>query len=174
MSRFFANKVGASADDLIQQTFLGCVEARQRFAGAASFRTFLFAIAKNVLHNHYRAQRTRREDPDFSVSTVAQLQPSAGSLIAAKGDRRRLLEALRQIPLQSQLILELVYWERMRAVDIAAVVEAPVGTVRTRLRKARHQLAEALQRLEHSTEPLESTLHRLDDWAAAVREALGS
>ncbi|MEM6993966.1 MAG: sigma-70 family RNA polymerase sigma factor [Myxococcota bacterium] len=172
MSRFFANKVGEAADDLIQQTFLGCVEAKERFANAASFRTFLFAIAHNVLRNHYRAKRGAREDPDFSITAVAQLAPSAGSLLVAKGERRALLEGLRSIPLASQLILELVYWERMKAREVAAVVDAPEGTVRTRLRKAKHELATALQKLQRRTEPLESTVMRLSDWAEAVRTEL--
>lgn len=172
MSRFFANKAGEAADDLIQQTFLGCVEARGRFSGASSFRAFLFGIARNVLFNHYRTCRGRREDPDFSITSVAELAPSAGSLLAARGDHRMLLEALRQLPVHSQVILELVYWERMKATDIAVVVELPEGTVRSRLRKAKQELAQQMRRIQRRPEPLESTIARLDDWAQAIRASL--
>ena len=48
--RFFANKAGNEVDDLIQRTFLACVEGRDRFRGDASFRGYLFGVARNVLH----------------------------------------------------------------------------------------------------------------------------
>src|ERR1051325_6527963 len=52
--RFFANKVGAEADELVQQTFAASVVAAARFRGGSSFRTYLFAIAGNQLDNFLR------------------------------------------------------------------------------------------------------------------------
>ncbi len=169
LSRFFRNKGGDAADDLIQQTLLGCVEARARFAHASSFRTFLFGIARNVLFNHYRAKRTSGQAPDFGVSAIAELAPSATSVLAAVGRQRSLLEALRSIPLQFQVVLELSFWERLTAKEIGEVVDAPEGTVRTRLRRAKELLAKELRRIENLSIPLETTIHHLDDWAAEVR-----
>jgi RNA polymerase sigma-70 factor (ECF subfamily) len=54
LDRFFRNKVGAEAADLVQRTMLVCVESRDRFRGEASFRTDLFAIARNELRAHVR------------------------------------------------------------------------------------------------------------------------
>lgn len=170
LSRFFRNKAGDAADDLIQQTLLACLEARARFEGKASFRTFLFAIARNVLYSHYRGRSA--EPPDFSVSCIAELAPSAASMIAAAGRQRSLLEALRTIPLQFQIVLELAYWERLTAAEIGEVVGAPEGTVRTRLRRAKELVAKELRRIENLGLPLETTIHQLDDWAAAVRAEL--
>lgn len=172
LSRFFRNKAADRADDLIQQTLLGCVEARDRFAAASSFRTFLFGIGRNVLFNHYRALRGSQQDPDFSVSSVAQLAPSAPSIIAAKARRRSLLEGLRNIPVEFQLVLELSFWERMTAVEIGEIVGSPEGTVRTRLRRAKELLAKEIRRIEALGLPLESTIAQLDDWAAEVRHDL--
>ncbi|MEM6294131.1 MAG: RNA polymerase sigma factor [Myxococcota bacterium] len=169
LSRFFRNKAGDAADDLIQQTLLGCVEARDRFANASSFRTFLFGIARNVLFNHYRAKRSSPQEPDFGVSAIVELAPSATSMLAAVGRQRSLLEALRSIPLQFQVVLELSFWERLTAKEIGEVVDAPEGTVRTRLRRAKELLAKELRRIENLSIPLETTIHRLDDWAAEVR-----
>ena len=47
--RFFRTKAGEDADDLVQLTFLRCVEASERYRGDAGFRAFLFGIARNVL-----------------------------------------------------------------------------------------------------------------------------
>ncbi len=170
LSRFFRNKAGDAADDLIQQTLLGCVEARDRFKAASTFRTFLFGIARNVLFNHYRSQ-TSQTQPDFSVSSIAEVAPSVTSMIAAQGRQRSLLEGLRNIPLQSQVMLELVFWERLTAVEIGEIVGAPEGTVRTRLRRAKELLAKELRRLENLGLPLETTIHQLEDWAEGIRAA---
>lgn len=172
LSRFFANKAGDAADDLIQQTLLGCIEARERFRGASSFRTFLFAIARNVLFSHYRGSSKNAREIDTSVSSVAQLGPSPTTLLVAADRERALLEGLRCIPLRFQMVLELVFWERMTAAEVAEIVDAPEGTVRTRLRRAKELLAKELRRIEQLDLPLETTIHRLDDWADNVRAAL--
>lgn len=170
LSRFFRNKAGDGADDLIQKTLLACLEARTRFEGKSSFRTFLFAIARNTLYTHYRGRRN--EPPDFSVSSIAALAPSAPSILAAAGRQRSLLEALRSIPLEFQVVLELSFWERLTAAQIGEVIGAPEGTVRTRLRRAKELVAKEMRRIENLGLPLETTIHQLDDWAAAVRQQL--
>ena len=91
-------------------------------------------IARNTLYTHYRGRSA--EPPDFAVSSIAELAPSASSVLAAAGRQRTLLEALRSIPLQFQVVLELSFWERLTAAEIGEVVGAPEGTVRTRLRRA--------------------------------------
>lgn len=57
--RFFSSKADASEiSDLVQQTFLACVEAVESFEGHSSVRTYIFAIARHQLFRHYR-KRTR-------------------------------------------------------------------------------------------------------------------
>ncbi|MCR9160636.1 MAG: RNA polymerase sigma factor [Nannocystaceae bacterium] len=172
LSRFFHNKAGDAADDLIQRSLLACLEARERFEGKSSFRTFLFSIARNVLFDHYRARHRGPQAPDFGVSSIAEMAPSASSLIAAAGRQRSLLEALRSVPLQFQIVLELAYWERLTAAEIGEIVGAPEGTVRTRLRRAKELVGREMRRIEKLGIPLESTVAQLDDWAAEVRKGL--
>ena len=50
---FFASKLTIDVGDLVQRTFLGCVEARGRFRGECSFRTFLYAIARLELYGYF-------------------------------------------------------------------------------------------------------------------------
>jgi hypothetical protein len=70
-----------------------------------------------------------------------------------------LLQAMRKIPLESQMILELYYWENMTAKDIGDVLEIPEGTARTRIRRAK-QLLEA-QLGELATSPAVLQQHRV-------------
>jgi RNA polymerase sigma factor (sigma-70 family) len=172
VARFFRNKVADGIDDLIQRTFLACVEDRDRFRGDASFRTFLFAVAHNVLGKHYRSKRRHGDRIDFGVTSVHDLAPSPSVVIARHDEHRVLLQALRRIPLDHQIVLELYYWERMTAIEVGRVLEVPEGTARTRIRRAKQLLEEEMKRLVDDKALLESTLINLDTWAASLRDLL--
>lgn len=143
--RFFRTKAGPDADDLAQRTFLRCVEAAERFRGEASVKAFLFGIARNVLFEHIRAHlRESRVDPDFSVSSILDLHPRASTLAFRKAEERRLVEALQRQPLETQIVLELYYWEELSVDEVARVVDIPAGTVKSRLHRGRELLRQAL------------------------------
>ena len=166
--RFFRNKVRPDdVEDLIQRTFAGCVESRDRFRGDASFRTFLFAVARRQLYKHLRdrAVKESREAPDLGVSSVHALGMSPSSVMAARQEQGLLLEALQRISVDHQTMLELYYWEQMPGPEIAKVFDISPTTVRTRLFRARQALEAALDQLseEHRLGKIdiESTAHAL-------------
>jgi RNA polymerase sigma factor (sigma-70 family) len=142
--RFFRNKVGTELEDLVQQTFLACLEARSRYRGHASFKTYLLAIARNQLFTHY-SQRGRRA-LDTEMRSVRDLRSSPTAAMAKREDVRLLQAALQEIPLDFQIILELVFWEELDAVEIAAVLDVPVNTLYSRLHRAKLALRSKLQR----------------------------
>ena len=170
--RFFAAKVEDEVEDLIQRTFLALVESRGRFRGESSFRTFLFAVAHNILGRHYRSKRRGGEHLDFGAVSVSDLGPTPTALLARRDEEKALLAALRRIPIEHQVILELYFWERMKAAEIAAIMERPEGTIRTRIRRAKQLLEGAMLEIGASREVIESTISGLDRWAAQVREHL--
>jgi len=143
--RFFRNKVGFELEDLVQQTFLACVEARARYAGDASFKTFLLAIARNQLFTHYAKQQRRALD--FELTSVHDLRTSPSAVVARQEDERLLAEALRRVPLEAQVVLELVYWEGCDGGEVARVLEVPLNTAYSRLRRAKIALRERLTEL---------------------------
>lgn len=144
--RFFHNKVGADAEDLIQQTMMGCVQSRDNFRGDATFRSYLLRIARHKLYDFLRKRTKDRVDPDFGTTSVMDLG-SRLSVVAARGEAyAHVVLALRELPVDLQLVLELHYWEDMSAPEIAKVIDAPVGTVKTRIRRARQLLEERLVR----------------------------
>jgi RNA polymerase sigma factor (sigma-70 family) len=174
MYRFFVYKVDAQAEDLVQRTFLACIEARDRFAGQASFRTFLFAIARNELRYFFR-QLKRDEVLDFAVSSIAELQPSPSTLARHRGQTRLLMLALSAIPVDLQIALELHYLEGLTGPALATVLEVPEGTVRSRLHRAREQVAAKLKELgglvpSDDAAPTEGDYAR---WADAIRSCFG-
>lgn len=170
IERFFNNTVAAGdVDDLVQNTFIACAEARERFEGRSSFRTYLFAIAHNVLRSYYGSRTPRGRELDFQLTSVAELGLGQSTMLEHKRERRVLLEALRSIPLESQLLLQLRYWEELRTAELAQVLGVPRGTAVDRLRRAQAQLRQALERIDASPEVLESTLASINGWAASLR-----
>jgi RNA polymerase sigma-70 factor (ECF subfamily) len=175
IARFFMSKVGADGEDLVQATFLGLLDgALERFRDDASFRTFLFGIARKKLLEHLRNTIRDRERFDPQHATIAGLQRSASSVIDAHGQNKLLLAALRRLPIDTQLMLELHYWEDMRINDIARVLDLPASTIKTRMHRGRARLDEEMRALADSREQLETTLRGLDGWAQKLRSELES
>lgn len=171
--RFFANKAPSEVDDLIQRTFLACVEGRDRFRGEASFRGYLFGVARNVLRRYYRDKRYHDERFDPLVVSVHDLGPGPSLLVADKREQELLLHALRRLPMDHQITLELYYWENMSGSELAEVLEVPEGTVRGRIRRAKTLLEEALAELAESPQQLETTMANLEGWARGLRDKAG-
>lgn len=171
IDRFFRSKVGDDAGDLAQKTFLGCLEAVDRYRNEHNFRSWLFAIAYRQLCKHYRSRASEQARFDFGTVTAHDLDPTPSSVMARSQEDRLLLEALRQIPLDMQVALELHYWEQLSDAEIARALELPLGTVKSRIRRARLLLGERLDALAGSPELLESTLGNLEAWARQVRGA---
>ena len=175
IARFFRNKVDVDAPDLIQKTFLGCLESRERVRGDSSFRTYLFAVAHNVLRAYFR-ERRRGDEQDapggLDSDSRDEDSPSPSSVVANHQEQRLLLAALRRIPLDYQLVLELYYWEDMAAPELAQVLGLPEGTIRSRLRRAKEALADKMASLARSPELLKTTMSDLEKWVRSLRAQL--
>lgn len=172
--RFFVNKVGAEEQpDLIQRTFLACVEGRDRVQ-SDRFRNYLLGIAFRQLYKHYERRRGERARLDFATLSVMDLDTSPSQVAARKDEQRLLLAALRKIPLEYQVAIELVYWEGYTANRIAEVLDIPLGTAKTRIRRARQLVEEQLSALASSPSVLESTRMNLDGWAEQLRGLVGA
>lgn len=170
--RFFLSKLGGDVDDLVQATFLAGVEARDRIAHGSNVRAYLFGIAVRKLHDHLRRAYRQPEGADLSAQSLVDMGTGPSTAIVRRKEHRILLEALRRIPLDLQIAVELTYWEGLSSNDVGRILELPSGTVRTRLRRARELLAARMRELLGSGEPLESTIHDLERWAASLRDGL--
>lgn len=167
--RFFRNKSGTAVDDLVQRTLLGAYEGSERFRGDSSFRTFLFAIARNQLLIHLAKLRgVDRIQPERD--SVADTAPSPSSVVHRQRERAMVSQALRRLPVDHQILLELFYWEQHSGAELAEILNVPEGTVRTRLRRARQLLADEVASMQESTDPVLSASSDLDAWAKSLRD----
>ena len=173
LERFFANKIGSDPLDIIQETFLACVAGRDRLRSDQSFRSYLFSIAHNLLKRHYAREQRSEKTLDLSTLSSIDLSPGPSTMIGRCDEQRILLHALRRIPVESQIVLELTYWEGMTSQEIAEALEVPSGTVRTRLRRARALLDQALEKVTNDPELLEATRSGLEGWLTQIRAAHG-
>ena len=163
--RFFRNKAGDHADDLVQRTFLACAEGAATFRGQGSVRAYLFGIARNVLYEHLRGRaRDGRAEPDFRTSSLADLGPGVSTIAARRAEQRLLLSALQHVPVEMQVLLELYYWEELGIEELAQVLEAPAGTVKSRLHRARDLLRDAIEKVTATPEESRSVRDLLEAW----------
>ena len=169
--RYFRNKVPAAATrDLVQETFLACLEVRERFRHHSTFRAYLLGIAHHVMVDYLRSTSRDRDKLDVGELVLADLHLIGEDVIAAKRERRMLLRALRSLRFPLQVVLELRYWESMSDVQIAEVLDEPLGTIKTRLRAGRRALEDQLAQRSGSAEELRTTLDSLHRWASRVRQ----
>ncbi len=173
VSRFFSNKVSNDQGDLVQATFSACIEKVDQLQKAASFRSFLFGIARFELLHYYRRKSRRETELDAGQQSICDLDPSPSRIIAKHQEQRLLLEGLRRIPIDLQIVLELSYWEKLTSAEIADLLGIPEGTVKSRVRRARERLDSQLAEIADSAERLHSTVANLERWAAGLRDQAG-
>ena len=138
---------GASADDLTQETYLRAIGAIERFAGRSSARTWLLAIARRTVADHirYLKSRPRAADGADPGQLLDRTRPARGfedlvevtvMIAGLTGDQRE------------ALLLTQLFGLSYR--DAAAVCDCPVGTIRSRVARARDALL-ADPELDHLT-----------------------
>lgn len=142
--RFVAHLAGAAdADDLAQDTYLRAMRALPAFEGRSSARTWLLAIARHTVVDHLRVLARRPRSADLADWVAVADTVSAGA--AGRFDEQILLTRLiagldpdRREAFVATQVLGLSYGEA------AEVIGCPIGTIRSRVARARDDLAAAL------------------------------
>jgi RNA polymerase sigma-70 factor (ECF subfamily) len=163
ISGFFRTKAHTHADDLVQRTFLRCAEHLDRFKADGTVRAFLFGIARNVFYEFLREKKRHGPEPDFSTSSLCDLQPGAVTQLSRRAEDQLLLEALHRIPIELQIAIELYYWDELSIDELAVALDVPSGTVKSRLHRARALLRDAIDAVPGALDDERAKLHaRLD------------
>jgi RNA polymerase sigma-70 factor (ECF subfamily) len=143
------------AEDLVQDTVLKAFRSWQRFQPGTNIRSWLFTILRNTFINDYR--RRQREpipmdletaEPHASFRAVDDEDPE-GTFFSRIVDAK-VLEAIDRLPEDFREVLVLSDIENLPYAEIAEVLSIPVGTVKSRLFRARRQLQEVLY--DHAVE----------------------
>ena len=133
--RHLAGGDTALADDLAQETFVQAWRGLARFQNRSSFPTWLLGIA----HNHWRNARRKARTVPVEPEHLAALEPVPSS--APSSDLRHDLgRALRSLATEEQTALHLCYQQGLSHAEIAAILDWPLGTVKTHLNRGKEKL----------------------------------
>jgi RNA polymerase sigma factor (sigma-70 family) len=159
--RFFRGKVDDGAEDLVQQTFLALVRSASGVREASSFRAYVFTAARSKLYRHLSQHAAKIGPLDFGVDSIAALAPSPSSWAAEQEEQQVLHDALRRLPVDMQITLELYYLEGFEGDEVARIMDVPIGTVRSRLRRGLERLRREAESLTRSPAVLERSISQL-------------
>lgn len=128
------------ADDLVQETLLKALRHSDQLRDETTFDSWLFAILNNCWRDHFRRQR-ESEDID-NVVLIDEVTPS--HLAEQQNIVDKVRSAVATLPAGQCQVLTLVDLEGLSYQDVAEVLDIPIGTVMSRLCRARRALADRL------------------------------
>jgi RNA polymerase sigma factor (sigma-70 family) len=137
---YLSRRVGSLADDLVSETFLLAFRGRTGYTpGRAPVRAWLFGIATNLVRRHARDEERRYRAYGRAaghVESTTELGEVAGR-VDAQALRGELADALAALPREELDVLLLWTYPQLSYLEIADALAVPVGTVRSRLHRAR-------------------------------------
>lgn len=136
----------ADAEDAVQEAFIRVLRHRETLSEVRDHRVWLIRIVWNVVLDRKRRMKTRPETDD--VTELARVLPSDGlsaeQLAAAAEHHAHVLGCVDRLAAKEREVLQLAAFEELSSVEIAAVLGITESSVRSRLFRARNQLAELL------------------------------
>jgi RNA polymerase sigma-70 factor, ECF subfamily len=148
--RAFAQRLlgeNGSAEDLLHEVFVTLPRAARNFRGEASLRTFLISIAVQHARHFVRSATRRRVAMNrFEAEPIGDDVPDPEHIARRKELARILARALDSLPLDQRVAFVLCEVEERSSREVAEIVGAPEGTVRTRLFHAKKKLRSELER----------------------------
>jgi RNA polymerase sigma-70 factor (ECF subfamily) len=154
----------AEVQDVSQEAFIKAYRGLAKFRGDSAFYTWLYRIAVNTAKNYLVSQG--RRTPDYAVDAQDAEQYESGSALREYGNPERQLlmnelrgvvnDTIEQLPDELRTAITLRELEGMSYEEIASVMECPIGTIRSRIFRAREAIDAAIGPLLDETSDEES------------------
>lgn len=144
------------AQDVGQEAFIKAYRALGSFRGDSSFYTWLYRIGVNTAKNHLVAQHRRPPDADvatedaerFDIDTALRDQDTPEAEVARQEIERTVVESIEALPVELRTAITLRELEGLSYQEISQVMDCPVGTVRSRIFRAREAIDKCLRPLD--------------------------
>lgn len=142
------------AQDVVQEAFLNAYQSLEGFKGHSRFFTWLYRIAVNTAISHKRKHRSmaRMETQKNGEHTLDPLDPSEASrpehALEQVEQQRRVRQALARLSPEHRTVLVMKEIEGQKYEEMAEILHVPIGTIRSRLHRARLELRELLEKSE--------------------------
>lgn len=139
-----------TADDVFQETWVRVIRHVGSFRGDSRFTTWLFQIALNQCRNVMRKQSRRSfvDIEDVSQSLAVEPEVDADRILAAT----KVKKMLASLPVKMREVLILRYYHDKSEQEIAEIIDAPVGTVKSRIHRATSMLRDKMEAFQPGTQ----------------------
>ncbi len=150
----------AMAADLVQETYLRALKAKESLRPDSNVKSWLFTILRNIWLNHLRHERAGPKlaelDSDENLADVSiATSEDPHDLYVRNLQREQVRTAIQQLPIEFREIIILREYEELSYSEIANVLQCPMGTVMSRLARARSRLGDLLS-ISRETLPTEN------------------
>ncbi|HEY7265005.1 MAG TPA: RNA polymerase sigma factor [Trebonia sp.] len=151
LHRYAARRLGGGhADDIVADTFLAAFRKRHRYDVTVSdARPWLYGIAANLIGKHGRSEvrmlrAYARTGADPVLAGISSGMDEADGRISSAAVKRELAAALAGLTVADRDVLLMIAWADLSYAEVATALGIPVGTVRSRLHRARSRIRAAL------------------------------
>jgi RNA polymerase sigma-70 factor, ECF subfamily len=141
-------KNSEESEDIVQETIISAFKHRNTYRAKGAFRSWLASILLNKYINNYHAQQ---RNPQVDISTFPDylflptlVSAGAERVVFRKLECRAIHEAMQVLPDEYRRVIELSDMEGLSYLEISDQLDIPLGTVRSRLSRARNRIRRAL------------------------------
>ena len=135
------------AEDLVQETYAKALKGFSSFQAGTNFRAWIYKILRNAFLNSRSGLKaaTVPLDPEGDDTVAPATQETPESILLQRSDWQLVQRAMEQLPVAHREVLLLCEVEEMSYQEIAATLAIPIGTVMSRVSRARLALRSAVQ-----------------------------
>ena len=139
----------ADAEDLVQETYVRAMQAMRRLRADSNIKGWLFTILRNIWFNQLRKRRNGPQMVEIEVgdgvaNSIVEPSKNSHDLYVSKLEAEQVRSAIHKLPVEFREIILLREYEDLSYREIASVLHCPVGTVMSRLGRARAKLSTLL------------------------------
>lgn len=143
LHNFVRRRIGNAedVDDITQETLLEAMRCRDKFQYQSRPETWLFGIALNLIRNHYRRSRVRDIFDDVEAcELVDEAGRGPAELVESHQIMQRVSAVFERLSEETRAVIHLIFNEQLSYAEAANELDIPIGTVRSRISRARAQL----------------------------------
>ena len=139
------------AEDLVQETYAKALKGFGSFRPGTNFRAWIYQILRNTFltsRSGLKSTATMSLELESDQDSLPAVKETPESILLQRSDRQLVQEALGQLPVPYREVLLLCEFEEMSYQEISRTLAIPMGTVMSRLSRARRALRDAVQKLQ--------------------------